>query len=208
MVNPFDLRTILLAKHAQHVVLIHFPIALFITGVGLDLLSRGKCNSQLASPAYLNLSIAAATVLPAVVTGLLAWQYALDGKRLKGLLLLHLIAALSAALLVVASWWMHWRSSKAELALLVPHSSSAVWSDCRLIDKSAGCIRAEILRRNSGNGLDFRCAVGMGCNDLESLRSAQRSVASRAPATNRPNSNPARSIFSTPKAARHRHSRV
>ena len=118
MVNPFDLRTILLAKHAQHVVLIHFPIALFITGVGLDLLSRGKCNSQLASAAYLNLSIAAATVLPAVVTGLLAWQFALDGKRLKGLLLLHLIAALSAALLVVASWWMHWRSRKVELALL------------------------------------------------------------------------------------------
>ena len=29
-VNPFDLKTVLLAKHAQHVVLIHFPIALFI----------------------------------------------------------------------------------------------------------------------------------------------------------------------------------
>ena len=112
MVNPFDLRTILLAKHAQHVVLIHFPIALFMTGVGFDLLSRGKRDSQLATAAYLNLSIAAATVLPAVVTGLLAWQFALDGKRLKGLLLLHLITGLSAALLVVASWWMHWRSRR------------------------------------------------------------------------------------------------
>jgi len=118
MVNPFDLRTILLAKHAQHVVLIHFPIALFMTGVGFDLLSRGNRNSQLASAAYWNLSIAAASVLPAVVTGLLAWQFALDGKRLKGLLLLHLIAALSAALLVVASWWVHWRTRKAEPALL------------------------------------------------------------------------------------------
>src|SRR2546430_13445314 len=68
MVNPFDLRAILLAKHAQHVVLIHFPIALFITGVGFDLLSRGKRNSQLAGAAYLNLSIAAATVIPAVLT--------------------------------------------------------------------------------------------------------------------------------------------
>jgi uncharacterized membrane protein len=112
MVNPFDLRTILLAKHAQHVVLIHFPIALFMTGVGFDLLSRGKRDSQLAAAAYLNLSIAAATVLPAVATGLLAWQFALDGKRLKGLLLLHLITGLSAALLVVASWWMHWRSRR------------------------------------------------------------------------------------------------
>jgi uncharacterized membrane protein len=86
IVNPFDLRTILLAKHAQHVVLIHFPIALFMTGVGFDLLSRGKRDSQLAAAAYLNLSIAAATVLPSVATGLLAWQFALDGIRLKGLL--------------------------------------------------------------------------------------------------------------------------
>jgi len=118
MVNPFDLRTILLAKHAQHVVLIHFPIALFMTGVGFDLLSRGKRDSQLATAAYLNLSIAAATVLPAVATGLLAWQFALDGKRLKGLLLLHLITALSAALLVVASWWMHWRSRRPDTVSL------------------------------------------------------------------------------------------
>jgi len=118
MVNPFDLRTILLAKHAQHVVLIHFPIALFITGVGFDLLSRGKRVSQFAGAAYLNLSAAAVTVLPAVVTGLLAWQFALEGKRLKGLLLLHLIAALSAALLVIASWWVHWRTRRAEPTVL------------------------------------------------------------------------------------------
>jgi len=118
MVNPFDLRTILLAKHAQHVVLIHFPIALFITGVGLDLLSHGKRTSQLASAAYLNLSIAAATVIPAVLTGLLAWQFALDGKRLKGLLLLHIIAASIAALLVIASWWLHWRTRRADSLLL------------------------------------------------------------------------------------------
>ena len=118
MVNPFDPRTILLAKHAQHVVIIHFPIALFITGVGLDLLSRGKRTSQLASAAYFNLSIAAATVIPAIITGLLAWQFALDGKRLKGLLLLHVIAASIAAALVITSWWVHWRTRKAEPVLL------------------------------------------------------------------------------------------
>ena len=70
MVHPFDLRTVLLAKHAQHVVLIHFPIALFMTGVGLDLLSRGNRDSQFASAAYWNLSIAAAAVIPTVLTGL------------------------------------------------------------------------------------------------------------------------------------------
>jgi len=119
MLNPFDPRTILLAKHAQHVVLIHFPIALFITGVGLDLLSRGKRDSKLASAAYLNLSIAAATVLPTIVTGLLAWQFVLEGKRLKGLLLWHVIAASIATVLVITSWWIHRRTRQSE-ALLLP----------------------------------------------------------------------------------------
>jgi len=45
MANPFDLHAVLLAKHAQHVVLIHFPVALFITGVAFDLLSRGNPDS-------------------------------------------------------------------------------------------------------------------------------------------------------------------
>jgi uncharacterized membrane protein len=118
MVNPFDLRTILQAKHAQHVVLIHFPIALFITGVGLDLLSRGKRGSQLAGAAYVNMSIAALTVIPTVLTGVLAWQFALDGKRLRGLLLLHFIAASVAALLLIASWYVHWRSRKSGAPML------------------------------------------------------------------------------------------
>ena len=114
MVNPFDLRTILLAKHAQHVVLIHFPIALFIAGVGLDLFSQGERSSPVAHAAYLNLSLAAVTVLPAVLTGLLAWQFILEGKRLRGLLLLHVTAAAMAALLVVGSWWVHWRTRKTQ----------------------------------------------------------------------------------------------
>ena len=114
MMNPFDLRTILLAKNAQHVVLIHFPIALFISGVVFDLLSRGKRVSQLASAAYLNLSVAAVTVIPTVVTGVLAWQFALEGEKLKGLLLLHFVASSFAALLVIASWWIHWRARKSD----------------------------------------------------------------------------------------------
>jgi uncharacterized membrane protein len=118
MVNPFDPRTVLLAKHAQHVVVIHFPVALFITGVILDLLSRGRRDSQLAGAAYLNISIAAAMVIPAVVTGLLAWQFAFDGKRLKGLLLFHVIGASVTTLLVITSWWVHWRSRKSGLPAL------------------------------------------------------------------------------------------
>jgi uncharacterized membrane protein len=118
MVNPFDLRTIVLAKHAQHVVLIHFPIALFIAGVGFDLVSRGKLASRFASAAYLNLAAAAAMIIPTVLTGLLAWQFVLDGKKIKGLLLWHLMAASFATVLVIASWWMHWRARKVGSSVL------------------------------------------------------------------------------------------
>jgi uncharacterized membrane protein len=118
MVNPFDLRTILLEKHAQHVVFIHFPIAMFLSGVLFDFLSRGKCDSQLAGAAYLNLSVAAAFLVPTVVTGVLAWQLAYGGARLEGLLLLHFIAAMAATVLIIATWWLHWRARKSRMARL------------------------------------------------------------------------------------------
>lgn len=118
MVNPFDLRTALLARHAQHVVLVHFPIALFISGVAFDLLSGGKRASQLASAAYLNLSVAAVSVLPVIASGLLAWQFVLEGKKLKGLLLWHFTAACLTALLIVATWWVHWRTRKSDASVL------------------------------------------------------------------------------------------
>jgi uncharacterized membrane protein len=109
MGNPFDLRAVLLAQHAQHVVLIHFPIALFIAGVGFDLVSRGKLGSRFATAAYLNLAAAAVTVIPTLLTGLLAWEFVLNGEII-GLLLWHLVAASFAAVLVIASWWVHWRA--------------------------------------------------------------------------------------------------
>ena len=118
MVNPFDPRTVLLEKHAQHVVLIHFPIALFLSGVIFDLVSRGRRTSPWASAAYLNLTAAAITVFPAIATGLLAWQFALDGKRLQGLLLLHLVGGGCTALLLVGTWILHWRARHRETIVL------------------------------------------------------------------------------------------
>jgi len=112
--NPFDLHSVLLAKHAQHVVLVHFPIALFMAGVAFDLLSRGKRGSPLASAAYLNLTCAAVAVIPTFITGVLAWQFALEGKTLKGLLLMHLLAGWCTMLLVWISWWTHWRARKSQ----------------------------------------------------------------------------------------------
>lgn len=118
MANPFDWRTVVLAKHAQHVVLIHFPIALFVAGALFDLLARGRRSARMAEAAYWNISVAAVAVIPTIVTGLLAWRFALDGAALRGLLLWHLAAALTAAVLVVASWWIHWRSRRQDSFLL------------------------------------------------------------------------------------------
>jgi uncharacterized membrane protein len=39
-VNPFDVKTVILGKHAKHVVLIHFPIALFTAAVAFDFLGQ------------------------------------------------------------------------------------------------------------------------------------------------------------------------
>jgi hypothetical protein len=57
-------------------------------------------------------------IIPTVLTGLLAWQFVLDGKKIKGLLLWHLLAASGATVLVIASWWMHWRARKAGSTVL------------------------------------------------------------------------------------------
>jgi uncharacterized membrane protein len=105
-INPFDLKSALLAKHAQHVVLIHFPIALFISGVAFDLLAIWKNSRSLAKAAYYNLIGAAGTALAAVGTGVLAWQLQLEGEKLRGNLRLHLsLGASSAVLIWLLAWW-------------------------------------------------------------------------------------------------------
>jgi uncharacterized membrane protein len=110
MINPFDLKTVLFAKHAQHVVLIHFPIALFIAGVAFDFLARWTKRLGLADAAYYNLLGAALFTFPVLVTGILAWQFQLEGQKLKGILLMHLIFACVSTLLIWLVWWIHLRS--------------------------------------------------------------------------------------------------
>jgi uncharacterized membrane protein len=112
--NPFDWRTVLLAKHAQHVALIHFPIALFIAAVALDLLGVWAKREDLATAGYINLSLAALSVFPAILTGLVAWHWQLEGHRLKGVLLWHLLAASCSAVIIWASWWIHYRTRRGQ----------------------------------------------------------------------------------------------
>ena len=100
--------------------LIHFPIALFTVGVAFDLAAewsrrRGVADDRattLAAAAYYNLLLAAIFAVPVVVTGILAWQLALGGQRLKGILLGHLILGSTSSIAIWISWWTQFRGRK------------------------------------------------------------------------------------------------
>ena len=110
--HPFDIRSVLLAKHAQHVVLVHFPIALFLMGAAFDVAAYRSKRSDLETVAHFNLILAAIFALPVVATGLVAWQWALEGARLKGPLLLHLVFGLLASVLMLVAGWLHLRAMR------------------------------------------------------------------------------------------------
>jgi uncharacterized membrane protein len=111
-VNPFDIKTVILAKHAQHVALIHFPIALFTAAVAFDFLGQWTKNRALAAAVYFNLLLAAASTVPVVATGLAAWQWALEGQKLKGILLMHLIAGSISSVLIWVVYGIHFRARR------------------------------------------------------------------------------------------------
>ena len=117
MANPFDLKTALLAKHAQHVVLIHFPIGLFLTAVAFDFIAQWTKRRGLAQAAYYNLLAAAISTVPVLATGLLAWQFQLEGQKLKGILLLHLVLACVSTVMIWLVWWVHFRARRRTVVL-------------------------------------------------------------------------------------------
>ena len=119
--NPFDIATVVLAKHAQHVVLIHFPIALFITAVAFDYLALCTNRAALATAAYFNLLLAAASTVPVVATGFAAWQWALEGQTLKGVLLMHLVLGCISSVSIWLVYWIHWRVRRHPPAALPPY---------------------------------------------------------------------------------------
>jgi uncharacterized membrane protein len=117
MLNPFDPKAALLAKHAQHVVLIHFPIALFIAGAAFDWLAQWTKRRGMADAAYYNLLAAALFTLPVLITGILAWRFQLEGQKLKGILRLHLVFAWLSTMMIWAVWWTHFRARQRGTAL-------------------------------------------------------------------------------------------
>ena len=116
MASPFDLKSALLAKHAQHVVLVHFPDRADDHGDRLRVdrgaggLDRGPRRWPTA--AYWNLTAAAATSVATVATGLLAWQWQLEGAPLQGTLLLHALFGGASAGGILLLWWLRFRQRR------------------------------------------------------------------------------------------------
>ena len=116
--HPFDIKSVIFAKHAQHVVLIHFPIALFIVGVLFDFLAYRTRRRVLAAVAYCNLFAAALATIPVLITGILAWQWELEEQLLKGILLIHLVFGVVSSVLIWIVWLIHLRVKRKQGAVL------------------------------------------------------------------------------------------
>ena len=112
LINPFDLKTVVMAKHAQHVVLIHFPIALYLSAVLFGFIGRWTRRARLADAAYYNLLGAAISLFAVLPTGVAAWHFQLESQRVAGILLLHITFACVSSLMIWLVWWMHYRSRK------------------------------------------------------------------------------------------------
>jgi len=93
-------------------VLIHFPIGLFIIGVLFDFLAQWTNKRLLAAAAYCNLFVAALATVPVLITGLIAWQWELEGQRLKGILLMHLALGCLSSLLIWIVWFIHVKTQR------------------------------------------------------------------------------------------------
>ena len=104
--NPrlFDLKTLLFPDHAQHPLLVHFPIALFVISLFFDLIGYWKKQPIFNQVGYYNQAAAAVMALPSLVTGILAWRIKYGGAPLQGVLLYHLVLAF----LTTGMFWLLW----------------------------------------------------------------------------------------------------
>jgi uncharacterized membrane protein len=107
--NPFDLRAALLARHAQHPVIVHFPIALFIASAVFEVVAIWRKLPVFSVVAYFNLLAAAVSLPFTIATGFGAWRWQLEGAPLKGNLQLHLVCALTSSALILILCWNRYR---------------------------------------------------------------------------------------------------
>jgi uncharacterized membrane protein len=102
---------LLFPKHADHPLIVHFPIGLFIVAMLFDFLAVFRKDRNLALAGYYNLGIAAITSIGSVGTGLLAWWFVFAHEPFTkdNNLLFHLILGITTTVLICALWLMRFR---------------------------------------------------------------------------------------------------
>jgi len=60
--------------------------------------------------------VAAFSTIPVLATGILAWQFQLEGQKLKGILLMHLVLAGVSSVIIWLAWWLHFRAQRTSRA--------------------------------------------------------------------------------------------
>jgi uncharacterized membrane protein len=86
-------------------------------GGGFDLIAQWTKRRGLADAAYYNLLAAASSTVPVIATGLFAWRFQLEGQKLKGILLLHLVMACVSTVMIWLVWWVHFRARQRSVYL-------------------------------------------------------------------------------------------
>ena len=111
--SPFSIRETLLAKNAQHCGVNPLPHRPVLDGSGVRLhraVGEAPCSrsgSLLQFPRGRNFDAVGRR------DGLLAWQFQLEGQRLKGILLQHLVLGVVSSLMIGLVWYVHFRARRA-----------------------------------------------------------------------------------------------
>jgi uncharacterized membrane protein len=66
---------------------------------------------------YYNLLLAAISTVPVLITGVLAWQFRLEGQRVTGILLQHLVFGSVSGVMIWLVWWVHFRARRQKAPL-------------------------------------------------------------------------------------------
>ena len=98
--------------------------------MAFDLTAEWTELRGLMDAAYYNLLAAAISTFPVLATGIVAWQLQLEGQKMKGTLLLHLVLACISSAMIWLVWWLHFRARQRAEALSVYRLGIEIFGVC------------------------------------------------------------------------------
>lgn len=110
-VTPTKEPTRLIPEHAFHPMIVHFPIALFLFGVFLDVLGATRRDGSLRRLAVWNIGIGALSALAAVGTGLTA--FFIRGFPFEGIYRVHMLLGIGTAVTMLSVAWFKRKNPEA-----------------------------------------------------------------------------------------------